>query len=154
MHVKTLTPEKQVSESGLRFYSPSLGRWLSRDGIGEEEGNSLYCYVVNRPVDFVDPLGHKPWYCLWAGPKTVTGVVYTYVFVPPSPANPWSSGFQCLIRKKRTWTRPYKCWEAVGWYNWHRVLGCEGIRGRFRKFDWVHYVDTDRDVSCLSLPTN
>ena len=35
MHVKTLTPERQVSESGYRFLNPELGRWCSRDPVVE-----------------------------------------------------------------------------------------------------------------------
>ena len=31
MYLKTLTPERRVSESGLRFLNPQLGRFVSRD---------------------------------------------------------------------------------------------------------------------------
>lgn len=40
-----------------RAYSPSLGRWMSRDPIGEKGGLNLYGYVGNRAVGAVDPLG-------------------------------------------------------------------------------------------------
>lgn len=40
-----------------RFYSPSLGRWLSRDPLGEVSDGNLYVYVGNSPVQKVDPLG-------------------------------------------------------------------------------------------------
>jgi RHS repeat-associated protein len=40
-----------------RPYSPRLGRWLSRDPIGEAGGFNLYAYCGNDPVNRHDPLG-------------------------------------------------------------------------------------------------
>ena len=40
-----------------RGYSPSLGRWLSRDPIGIRGGSNLYGYVLNDPVELIDPDG-------------------------------------------------------------------------------------------------
>ena len=50
------------SETGLvyynyRYYSPTLGRWLSRDPIEEKGGFNLYGMVRNNPVDYWDKLG-------------------------------------------------------------------------------------------------
>ena len=41
----------------FRAYSPALGRWLSRDPIGEAGGINLYAYVSNTPDVMMDPLG-------------------------------------------------------------------------------------------------
>lgn len=40
-----------------RGYSASLGRWISRDPIGIAGGFNLYAYVLNDPVELVDPFG-------------------------------------------------------------------------------------------------
>lgn len=53
------------SETGLiyfnyRYYSPQLGRWLSRDPLGENGGINLYAYVGNSPISRFDLLGLYP----------------------------------------------------------------------------------------------
>ena len=42
---------------GYRYYSPALGRWLSRDPIEEHGGLNLYGFVNNDPVNSHDMLG-------------------------------------------------------------------------------------------------
>ncbi|MCF7669947.1 MAG: RHS repeat-associated core domain-containing protein, partial [Verrucomicrobia bacterium] len=42
---------------GYRYYSPSLGRWMSRDHIGERGGVNLYGFVYNNSVCNYDPVG-------------------------------------------------------------------------------------------------
>jgi RHS repeat-associated protein len=50
-------PESQHYYFLHRYYDPRLGRWLSRDPIGEEGGLNLYAYCGNDPVNRHDPLG-------------------------------------------------------------------------------------------------
>ncbi len=40
-----------------RPYSPSTGRWLSRDPLEEADGPAIYAYTHNDPLDFADPFG-------------------------------------------------------------------------------------------------
>ena len=42
---------------GFRFYSPEMGRWASRDPVGEKGGMSLYGFIENDSVGAIDPLG-------------------------------------------------------------------------------------------------
>ena len=41
----------------FRYYSPELGRWLSRDPIEENGGLNLYGMLDNNAVDYIDLLG-------------------------------------------------------------------------------------------------
>ena len=42
---------------GYRYYSPDIGRWISRDPIEEQGGFNLYAFVNNDPVNHWDMLG-------------------------------------------------------------------------------------------------
>ncbi len=42
---------------GYRYYSPIIGRWLSRDPIGENRGMNLYGFTQNGPISRFDPFG-------------------------------------------------------------------------------------------------
>ena len=42
---------------GHRYYSPRLGRWMTRDPVAEEGGRNLYVHAGNGPVNVVDALG-------------------------------------------------------------------------------------------------
>jgi RHS repeat-associated protein len=61
-------------ETGLhynrfRYYSPQLGRYLSRDPVTFLAGTNFYSYAGNNPVSVSDPMG------LWPSWKTVACVV-------------------------------------------------------------------------------
>ena len=42
---------------GYRYYSPELGRWLTRDPIEEDGGDNLYAFCGNYTLLSVDPYG-------------------------------------------------------------------------------------------------
>jgi RHS repeat-associated protein len=61
-------------ETGLhynwhRYYDPSTGRYLTPDPIGLAGGINIYSYVLNNPVNFIDPLGLATYYGNWGGPN-------------------------------------------------------------------------------------
>jgi RHS repeat-associated protein len=73
---KYMDAETELVCYGNRYYSPSLGRWISRDPIEEQDGNNLYAYVGNNPVNGIDPLGQLT----LAEEETVAGAATTMGF--------------------------------------------------------------------------
>jgi RHS repeat-associated protein len=49
--------ETELVYYGSRHYSPTLGRWISRDPIEEEGANNLYAFAANNAINAFDALG-------------------------------------------------------------------------------------------------
>ncbi len=65
---KLFTGQREMEDLGIyhygaRFYSPTLGRFLSADTIISSIANpqtlNRYSYVANNPLKYTDPTGHK-----------------------------------------------------------------------------------------------
>ena len=54
---KRFDPESGLIFFGRRYYSPTVGRFLTPDPIGFTDGPNLYSYVHNCPLILVDPYG-------------------------------------------------------------------------------------------------
>jgi RHS repeat-associated protein len=44
---------------GFRYYSPQIGRWISKDPMEEKGGINLYAYAFNNSPNLIDPFGKK-----------------------------------------------------------------------------------------------
>jgi len=66
-HPESAYPRAARVTSGYRYYSPTLGRWLARDPIGEDGGINVYALVNADPINSVDPKGELPAVCAFAG---------------------------------------------------------------------------------------
>ena len=96
---------------GYRYYSPSLGRWISRDPIGEAGGIGLYAFCNNNPVSKTD----------------YNGLTLTYSLSEPSPES-WSLKItlpieiiDCVPEKPRKSVDEIQaeinsCWSRSGTY--------------------------------------
>ncbi len=54
---KRYDPESGLIYFGKRYYAPSLGRWITPDPQGFQDGPNLYAYVHNNPLHYFDPYG-------------------------------------------------------------------------------------------------
>ena len=53
----TAYPRFAGYEAGLRFYTPGLGRWVSRDPVGEMGGVNPLLFIANGPGNAADAFG-------------------------------------------------------------------------------------------------
>jgi len=56
-HGEFMDPYTGLYNYGYRYYHPQLGRWISRDPIGESGGLNLYAFTQNNPTATLDMLG-------------------------------------------------------------------------------------------------
>ena len=54
---KPYCPITKLVEYQMRKYRPEIGRWLSRDPMGEEDA-TLYAYCINNTISLIDNLGY------------------------------------------------------------------------------------------------
>ncbi|MCP3919979.1 MAG: RHS repeat-associated core domain-containing protein, partial [bacterium] len=52
--------EHETYALGRRIYDPTLGRFVSKDPLGERGGTNLYAYAGANPLGFTDRLGLSP----------------------------------------------------------------------------------------------
>ena len=60
--IRILSTKYWDGETGLihftfRDYNPEIGRWISRDPMGEKGSLNLYAFVLNNPNYYFDPYG-------------------------------------------------------------------------------------------------
>jgi RHS repeat-associated protein len=71
-----------------RYLHPNLGRWLTRDPIGYQQGLNLYAYVNNWPSNAVDPTGLAK-YDIWVSAFIQSAyIIFPYVSVTPPVSDP------------------------------------------------------------------
>jgi len=57
-HAESQDAETGLYNYGYRYYHPSLGRWISRDPIGEDGGLNLFGFVGNDAKNIIDLVGN------------------------------------------------------------------------------------------------
>lgn len=110
---------------GLRHYSPSTGRWISRDPIEEPRSLALYVFAENGVVDRVDPFGLQ--WLMPPYPPMVIGVL------------PWDNPDRCACRI--TWDCKL---SGVSWEGFMPPVRWV----RSANMMWVWTVDFDAEFDC------
>ena len=79
-------------QTASAFYDPAPQRWINRDPVHEYGALNLYCFVINNPVNFDDPLG------LDRNHNAPPSSDYIFPKPPPPDDGPWDDGYtSCWI---------------------------------------------------------
>ncbi|MBI3132210.1 MAG: hypothetical protein HYZ13_12895 [Acidobacteria bacterium] len=125
-------------QSGLfltlfRAYDPALGRWISRDPIGEAAGSNLYAYLLGDPLNFIDPLGlDGVYYWPKTGPNTTLG--HVAVEIDGVYYSLWPSGDRAAAPP----------WADGEWHSYAYDLKHERIKPQFFPLDGKNYPDPSK----------
>ncbi|MBK9128169.1 MAG: RHS repeat-associated core domain-containing protein [Phycisphaerales bacterium] len=94
---KPFDPATGLGYWGYRWYSPKLGRWVSRDPIGEAGGANVNAFVGNAPASGFDAVGRS------------------YLIFPRGDRQRGLSRFLTRIfDRPGQWNRRGRCQSAVG----------------------------------------
>jgi RHS repeat-associated protein len=130
-----------------RAYNSSLGKWLSRDPLGEKVGSNLYRYVLNDPISLKDSLGLTEYPSAFIGPIPPGDSRNPVPIFPPGESveknmqiaedHPgdyfW---FWTQVHNKGPWDYKYYCpgkdgypspYEPAGNFNFGAAAAAEGI---------------------------
>jgi RHS repeat-associated protein len=66
---KRVDEETDLVFFGRRYYHPILGRFITRDPEGFEDGPNLYAYLHNNPLTDFDLYGLFSWRNMWGGTR-------------------------------------------------------------------------------------
>lgn len=93
---------------GARYYDPVIGRWISKDPILFDGGDSnLYGYVLGDPINFFDPSGHRYNITIPARPTN-----YGHRVGPPDDQGPLDPGDFCSWDSRYCPEKPFGSTEA------------------------------------------
>jgi RHS repeat-associated protein len=66
--------DTKLIKFGYRDYDSNIGKWTSKDPIRFDGGDSnLYNYVVNDPINLIDPTGEVPLIMIPITRQTISG---------------------------------------------------------------------------------
>ena len=116
-------PETGLLYIRARYYSPSIGRFISRDPIGFDGGINLYVYCSGDPVNWVDPDGLKP---VSFSPPIMT-IINDNITETRNHTMTYAPGVGAVSSDSRYQTMNYTQGTPMGIYWWYKRVRSKGV---------------------------
>ncbi|KAF3229728.1 hypothetical protein TWF106_000116 [Orbilia oligospora] len=111
--------ETGLYHCGARYYAVWLGRWISPDPVGLEDGPNLYVYVGNDPVNYQDPEGTMKGGGKGAksprGNRATENENKTGYTTEHESGGPEKQGIKIKKKKKNKTNNAIKFYEKINW---------------------------------------
>ncbi|NGX56746.1 MAG: putative deoxyribonuclease RhsC [Candidatus Anoxychlamydiales bacterium] len=145
---KRIDEESNLIYYGRRYYDPSLGRWLTCDPLGFEDGMNTYAFVHNNSLTNIDLYGlyANPWMfpkSSYNNDQAFNGVLSgTYKYLLNSATSfagsnddfiHWDVFKEQRIHQQRENSREYINKTAIDWFQ--NKLGADVNNSAFRNFE-------------------
>jgi RHS repeat-associated protein len=127
---RRLDPETGLMQYRNRYYSPVLGRFVSRDPLGYGDSRSLYSGLAGRPTVRLDPTGERTWTVEVGNP----GLPHFFEMAPGVPAvitgtiwEVYNEEGHVVFREGVAHARPVQ--PTIEWVLKDPILGWRGLAG-------------------------
>ena len=111
-HAEFMESDTGLYDYGYRYYQPQLGRWISRDPIGEEGGFNFYEFGGNNPISALDFLG-----------------LATTPGVDGPPSGVYSTDWGCCVKSLTVTWKSFDATKGQHEFEVQSVFGAEGETG-------------------------
>jgi len=119
-----------------RYYSPALGRFVSKDPIGFAGGHNLYRYADNNPLIYIDPYGLR----FHIDPQPIFTIGYFNLTSYSLRVKMWNP--DCSEQIERIFSLTIEEYEKIDFQKLHKGL---------KDIDKACVEDRDTPVSCLPI---
>jgi RHS repeat-associated protein len=144
-HGELIDGETSLYNYGYRFYNVVLGRWLTRDPVGEAEDTNLYMFVANDAPNARDHVGLKQCCCCAEDAKfeKIGGGAFTY---PLGSGHAAADQIKLVLDMSFGDSGDSECPCGLEWWEWSNNLDDRQKKRGVRESDWNQFYPPEHNL--------